>query len=47
MTERDETLVLYSKLALYPVHWLALEEQARAIVRPIWATSRLCVRRTR
>jgi glycosyltransferase involved in cell wall biosynthesis len=33
----DETLVLYSRLAFYPVHWLALEEivrrfRARAVV---------------
>src|SRR5262249_40335790 len=34
---REETLVLYSRLAFYPVHWLALEEivrrfRARAVV---------------
>ena len=37
MTRPEQTLVLYSRLAFYPVHWLALEEvvrrfEARAIV---------------
>jgi glycosyltransferase involved in cell wall biosynthesis len=37
MTRSEQTLVLYSRLAFYPVHWLALEEivrrfEARAIV---------------
>ena len=37
MTRPEATLVLYSRLAFYPVHWLALEEvvrrfEARAIV---------------
>ena len=37
MNGSDETLVLYSRLAFYPVHWLALEEiaaryHARAVV---------------
>jgi glycosyltransferase involved in cell wall biosynthesis len=32
----DETLVLYSKLAFYPVHWRALEQIAsRYVVRPV------------
>jgi glycosyltransferase involved in cell wall biosynthesis len=36
-SDRDRTLVLYSKLAFYPVHWRALEEivrryEARAVV---------------
>ena len=36
MSGRDETLVLYSKLAFYPVHALALEEIARRYcVRPV------------
>jgi glycosyltransferase involved in cell wall biosynthesis len=29
MAAADETLVLYSRLAFYPVHWLALEEIVR------------------
>jgi glycosyltransferase involved in cell wall biosynthesis len=29
MTSREQTLVLYSRLAFYPVHWLALEEVVR------------------
>ena len=48
------TLVLYSRLAFYPVHWLALEEvvrryDARAVVlaaAAAGATCRLCTRRT-
>jgi glycosyltransferase involved in cell wall biosynthesis len=37
MTRPEQTLVLYSRLAFYPVHWLALEEivrryEARAVV---------------
>ena len=40
-----KTLVLYSRLAFYPVHWLALEEivrryDARAVVLAARATSR-------
>ena len=29
MTAREQTLVLYSRLAFYPVHWLALQEIVR------------------
>ena len=43
--EVTQTLVLYSRLAFYPVHWLALEEIVQALRRPRDRAGRRAARR--